>query len=306
MAEELWRHTDPASTAMWRFIQSVNAKHNLNISDYKGLYRWSIDNVALFWEECWNFVGIKGEVDGKLKAFPEDAPMFPRPDFFSNSRLNFAENLLFPPLETPLDPASPATITLTELPGSLRETSWSELREAVRRCANALRQSPVDLKAGDIVAGYVSNHVEALVAMLAAASVGAVWTGISPDNGVSAVLDRLGQIGPKVLFADNGTVYNGKEWSSTSKTLEIVKELQQNAKTLKSVVVINNINTDLGLEDLSALGVVSIDYDSFLASSPADKPLTFEQLPPLSPFTSSTRAAQRVYPRLSFTQRWGP
>jgi hypothetical protein len=66
MAEELWRHTDPASTAMWRFIQSVNAKHNLNISDYKGLYRWSIDNVALFWEECWNFVGIKGEVDGKV------------------------------------------------------------------------------------------------------------------------------------------------------------------------------------------------------------------------------------------------
>ncbi|CAG9993650.1 unnamed protein product [Clonostachys byssicola] len=283
MAEELWRHSDPASTAMWRFIQNVNVKHNLNISDYKGLYRWSIDNVALFWEECWNFVGIKGEVDGKLKAFPEDAPMFPRPDFFSNSRLNFAENLLFPPLETPLDPSSPATITLTELPGSLRETSWSELREAVRRCANALRQSPVNLKAGDIVAGYVSNHVEALVAMLAAASVGAIWTGISPDNGVSAVLDRLGQIGPKVLFADNGTVYNGKEWASTSKTLEIVKELQQNAKTLKSVVVINNINADLGLEGLSALGVVSVDYDSFLASSPADKPLTFEQLPPSHP-----------------------
>lgn len=74
MAEELWRHSDPASTAMWRFIQSVNVKHNLNISDYKGLYRWSIDNVALFWEECWNFVGIKGEVDGKvcMNLIPSD------------------------------------------------------------------------------------------------------------------------------------------------------------------------------------------------------------------------------------------
>lgn len=74
MAEELWRHSNPASTAMWRFIQTVNAKHNLSISDYKGLYRWSIDNVALFWEECWDFVGIKGEVDGKvcMKSIPSD------------------------------------------------------------------------------------------------------------------------------------------------------------------------------------------------------------------------------------------
>jgi acetoacetyl-CoA synthetase len=204
--------------------------------------------------------------------------MFPRPDFFGSALLNFAENLLFPPTETPIDPSSTAVITTTELPGDLRSTTWAELREAVRRCANSLRAA--GLKPKDIVAGYVSNHVEALIAMLAAASVGAIWTGISPDNGVSAVLDRLSQIAPKVLFADNGTVYNGKEWSSTSKTTEIVGELKKYG--LESVVVINNIKGELGLQDLEAHGVKAVNYTSFLDSASSDA-LQFEQLPPSHP-----------------------
>lgn len=208
--------------------------------------------------------------------------MYPRPDFFSSSRLNFAQNLLFPPTNPPIDPNSVATTTITELPGSLRTTTWAALRDSVRQCANTLRAEPIGLKPGDVVAGYVSNHVEALVASLAAASIGAIWTGISPDNGVSAVLDRLGQIAPKVLFADNGTVYNGKGWSSTSKTTEIVTELVKGG-SLKSVVVINNIEADLCLQDLTALSVQAVDYDSFLASSPKDQPLRFEQLPPSHP-----------------------
>jgi acetoacetyl-CoA synthetase len=116
--------------------------------------------------------------------------------------------------------------------------------------------------------------------MLAAASIGAIWTGISPDNGVSAVLDRLAQIKPKVLFADNGTVYNGKEWASTAKTLEIVKALQPLG--LQKVVVIKNINADLGLDDLKRELVQAIDYSEFLSSAP-DGPMFFEQLPPSHP-----------------------
>lgn len=206
--------------------------------------------------------------------------MFPRPDFFAGSRLNFAQNLLFPPTSHPIDPSSTAILTVTELPDSpIRETTWAELREAVRRCTAALRAQ--GLRSGDVVAGYVSNHVEALVAMLAAAAIGAVWTGISPDNGVSAVLDRLGQIAPKVLFADNGTAYNGKGWSSTAKTTEIVSELTKTG-SLTTVVVIDNIAADLCLQDLTALDVDAIDYAGFLSSSP-DEPLTFEQLPPSHP-----------------------
>lgn len=204
--------------------------------------------------------------------------MFPRPNFFSSSRLNFAENLLFPATSSPVDPSSTAVITTTELPGDLRSTSWADLRESVRRCANALRAA--GLAPHDVVAGYVSNHVEALVAMLAATSIGAIWTGISPDNGVSAVLDRLSQIGPKVLFADNGTVYNGKEWSSTSKTTEIVTALSKTG--LATVIVINNIKSDLGIKDLEAQGVHAVDYDSFLLNAPSDS-IKFEQLPPSHP-----------------------
>lgn len=204
--------------------------------------------------------------------------MFPRPDFFSDSLLNFAENLLFPPTPEPLDPNSTAVITTTELPGDLRSTTWGELREAVRRCANGLRAA--GLKPHDIVAGYVSNHVEAVIAMLAAASIGAIWTGISPDSGVSAVLDRLSQIGPRVLFADNGTVYNGKEWSSTSKTKDIVAALSKMG--LQQVVVINNIKGELGIEDLEAHGVKAVEYQAFLASASSEN-LRFEQLPPAHP-----------------------
>ncbi|KAM6524991.1 hypothetical protein FALCPG4_010558 [Fusarium falciforme] len=274
----LWRHPNPESTPMWEFLQHVNKKHGLSLDGYPALYKWSIDEVALFWEEVWHFVGITASKPFD-EVLPSNAPMYPRPDFFSTARLNFAENLLFPATSPLPEPDSPAVITVTELPGSTVTTSWAELREAVRRCSNALRAA--GLKPNDVVAGFVSNHVEALVAMLGAAAIGAIWTGISPDNGVSAVLDRLNQIAPKVLFADNGTVYNGKEWSSVSKTTEIVSALKGNG--LETVVVINNISSGgLGLEEISKQGVSAVEYAKFLGSA-SDEAIKFEQLPPSHP-----------------------
>jgi acetoacetyl-CoA synthetase len=169
-------------------------------------------------------------------------------------------------------------ITLTEKLADEERTTWGELRESVRKCSHALRAA--GLRSGDVVAGYVSNHVEALVAMLAAASIGAIWTGISPDNGVSAVLDRLTQIKPRLLFVDNGSVYNGKEWSSADKIKEVVAALQQVG--LGSVVVINKIETDLIVDDLKRLKVMATDYSSFLEDTTSD-PIRFEQLPPSHP-----------------------
>ncbi|PHH87854.1 hypothetical protein CDD83_8317 [Cordyceps sp. RAO-2017] len=276
-SDVLWRHPAPASTPMWHFVQQLNQRRGLELCDYPGLYRWSVDNVSAFWEELWDFVGIVASQRAD-KALAIGAPMFPRPDFFASARLNFAENLLFPPGAASVDPSSPAVITMTELPGDLRSTSWADLREAVRQLATALRAA--GLGRGQVVAGYVSNHVEALVAMLAAASLGAIWTGISPDSGVSAVLDRLSQIGPRVLFADNGTVYNGKEWSSAAKTRDIVSELVKTG--LHTVVVIDNIKSDLGISQLESLGVKVHEYGSFLAGTSSD-PLEFEQLPPSHP-----------------------
>ncbi|KAK8065829.1 acetoacetate ligase [Apiospora hydei] len=271
---ELWRHPDPESTHMFRFLHHVKFKYQLDISDYPGLLRWSVDNIADFWAEVWHFCGIKAsrQYDDVL---PRDASMFPRPDFFACSLLNFAENILFP---ANVDETAPACFTVTENDDEAVTTTWAELREAVRQCSNSLRACGVQPR--DVVAGFVSNHVQAIVAMLGAATIGAVWTGISPDNGVSAVLDRLAQIEPKVLFADNGMTYNGKPWSSVDKTLQIVEDLK--TKGLKTVVVIKNINVDLGLDDLKAQGVAAESFETFLNSS-SSAPLEFEQLPPSHP-----------------------
>lgn len=196
--------------------------------------------------------------------------MFPRPDFFEGALLNFAENLLFPSSglggAPPPSPSAAATITVTErtCDGPV-VTSWAELREAVRRCANALRSAPgLDLRPGDVVAGFVSNHVQALAAMLAASIVGAIWTGISPDSGVSAVLDRLEQIGPKVLFADNASVYNGKVWDGRDKTARVVQRLKERGLRLV-VVVENETDVGLGFQEIEALGVQAVEYEAFLA-----------------------------------------
>ncbi|KAB5558175.1 hypothetical protein GE09DRAFT_103038 [Coniochaeta sp. 2T2.1] len=274
---ELWRHGDPASTEMWRFLQHVNATYDLNLDDYPGLYKWSVENVADFWKECWHFIGIKAS-QPFAEVLPVDSPMFPRPDFYAGALLNFAENLLFP-ANANIDESATAVLTVTEREGHVQETSWAQLREAVRRCSNALKAAGV--KKDSVVASFTSNHVHVLVAMLSAATVGALWTGISPDNGVSAVLDRLVQIRPQVLFADNGVLYNGKEWSSASKTLEIVDELKKHG--LELVVVIKAIeNLDSGIQDLKAKNVTVADYNDFLADSP-DQPLAFEQLPASHP-----------------------
>ncbi|KAI1489210.1 hypothetical protein F5X96DRAFT_642038 [Biscogniauxia mediterranea] len=274
---ELWRHPDPTSTRMSDFLHHVKSKYNLAIDDYPGLYKWSIENISSFWAEIWHFCGIKASKPYS-EVLPAHAPLYPRPDFFSGSLLNFAENLLYPE-NVHVAESSIAVITVTEAGDQLASTTWAELREAVRMCSNALRAA--GLKPNDVVAGFISNHTQALVAMLASAAVGAIWTSISPDNGVSAVLDRLVQTSPKILFADNGTVYNGKSWSSTEKTSQIVKELRP--KGLELVVVVNNIqDSSLGIEELRSTGLAAEEYESFLISAPM-KPLEFEQLPPSHP-----------------------
>lgn len=161
-----------------------------------------------------------------------EAPIFPRPDFFAGSRLNFAENLLYP-ARLEVDESSPALIEATERGHA--SVSWRELRERVRQCANALRAQGV--VESDRVAGFLGNHANAVVAMLAAASIGAIWTGVSPDTGVTAVLERLVQIEPKVLFVDNAVGYNGKVHGSHDKVQEILPGL----KGLEACVVFETV-----------------------------------------------------------------
>lgn len=157
--------------------------------------------------------------------------MYPPPQFFSGARLNFAENLLFPVCNPNED--SLAVIAATE--DSREYVTWRELRARVRECAMAMKALGID--PGDRVAAYVANHCNALVAMLSATSLGAVWTAISPDTGVHAFLDRIQQIDPIVLFADNAVKYNGKVHPVLEKVQAISKQLPK----LKAVVLFETV-----------------------------------------------------------------
>lgn len=206
--------------------------------------------------------------------------MYPRPDFFPSSTLNFAENLLYPSAVS--DPSQPAIIEANET--SSHPISWTELRERVRRCVLALQN--LSLGPGDRVAGFLGNTANAVVAALAAASIGVVWTGVSPDTGVHAVLERLVQIEPKVLFVDNGVGYNGRTHPSGVKARGIVEGLT--GKGLKAVVVFETVKgLESGVENLAEVvdeGAKAWKYQDFVDSVPnPDAPLTFTPLPSAHP-----------------------
>ena len=186
--------------------------------------------------------------------------MYPRPDFFPTSTLNFAENLLYP-CSNP-DPESIAIIQANE--SSSSSITWAELRERVRRCAIALAE--LDIRPHDRVAGFLGNHANTLVAAMAAASLGAIWTGVSPDTGVHAVLERLVQIEPKVLFVDNAVEYNGRIHSSGVKTTGIVEGLK--GKGLSAVVVFETVEgAESGVETIRTVlddGSKAFKYADFI------------------------------------------
>lgn len=186
-----------------------------------------------------------------------DKVMFPRPAFFEGSTLNFAENLLYP-ANSP-DENAVAIIGATE--ADREYVSWKELRERVRQCNNALKEAGVET--GDRVAGFVGNHANTVVAMLAAASLGAFWTGVSPDTGVHAVLERLKQIEPKVLFADNASLYNGKVHGSHAKVREIVGELPK----LEFLVVFETAKVaDFNMDQVRPVCGKAVGYRDFLST----------------------------------------
>jgi acetoacetyl-CoA synthetase len=285
---KLWEHVDPQSTKMYEFMQHLNVNYGLTLKSYDDMHRWSVENIPEFWEEVWKLTKVKASKD-YTKVLEEQALMFPPPKFFDGARLNFAENLLFP---ADVDESQAAIIAATEVK---RETiSWTDLRNYVKDCQDGMRA--MGLKVGDRVAGYVANHVGALVASLAAISLGAIWTGVSPDTGVHAVLERLVQIEPTILFADNASYYNGKSHPTISK----VKEIAAALPSLRAVVILNSVR-DVPIDTASIMVPhgQAYTYSHFTQSHPglgSDK-LHFEQLPPDHPvyilYSSGTTGAPK-------------
>jgi acetoacetyl-CoA synthetase len=195
--EPLWRPSAErvAQAELTRFA----ARHGIAPPDYESLWRWSIEHRAEFWQSVWTHCGVRAQV--APRAVLENGDAMPGARWFVGSQLNFAEHLL-----APFPGEAPALVAYEE-DGRRRELSRAELRDRVAALAAALRADGVS--SGDRVAGFVPNSVEAVVAMLATTSLGAVWTSCSPDFGEAGVLDRFGQTTPKVLIACDGYRYNG-------------------------------------------------------------------------------------------------
>lgn len=209
---------------MTAFMRWLEEQHALQVGDYGDLHRWSIRNAEAFWRAVSDFCGVIGEgFDGPVLergATMKDAKWFPQ------AQLNFAENLLRRRDD------GVAIVFRGELPEQRRTLTFSELYEQVSRTAQALEKTGIG--AGDRVVGYLPNIPEAMIAMLATASLGAIWSSCSPDYGASAVIDRFGQLEPKVMFTVDGYRYADKMHLIGNK----VAEIAAGCAALELVVVI--------------------------------------------------------------------
>ncbi|KAL4738130.1 acetoacetate-CoA ligase [Aspergillus similis] len=268
----LWKHDSPQDTQIWEFLQRVNTKYGKSFQTYEELSRWSVDNISDFWGEVWEYCGIRHS-ESYHRVVENAERMWPRPSWFEGAKINLAENLLYP--ASGVDEHSLAVIAVTET--TREEVTWKELRERVRQCQAGMKA--MNVQVGDRVAGFIANHTNSLVAMLATTSLGAIWTAVSPDTGVSAALDRLVQIEPVLLFADNGLMYNGKNFSALSKVREIIAALP----SLTAAIILPTSPSEPTDLDQRCANTRVISYSDFILPSSNGETLDFVQLPAESP-----------------------
>ncbi|MEA3241255.1 MAG: acetoacetate--CoA ligase [Pseudomonadota bacterium] len=261
MKTALWKPSAEriANANLTRFMKYLNDQQGQSFANYDELYQWSISERADFWEGVWNFGGIIAS-----KTYDEvlvDGDKMPGSRWFTGARLNFAENLLrYRDEQT-------AMVFKGEQQEAVRIT-YAELYDQVARLAKSLRDMGVT--AGDRISGFVPNMMETVIAMLATTSIGAIWSSCSPDFGIKGVLDRFGQIEPKVVFTANGYGYNGKTFDSLQRVSDILNSLP----SVEKVVVIPYTESQ---PDISMINN-SILFGDFL-SSEDNLEIEFEQLP---------------------------
>ncbi len=258
MTEPMW--TPPPervdASAMADFLRRVAAQAPA-VSDYASLHRWSIRQPAEFWSLLWDFCGVRAAERGERTLV--DGARMPGARWFPDARLNFAENLL-------RGAAGQLALVVLDEAGGRTEWSRGQLRAAVARVAAGLRDAGVGV--GDRVAGLLPNGAEAVVAMLAATSLGAVWSSCSPDFGDAGVIDRFGQIEPKVLFVTDGYRWKGRVIETQPRLANLLAALP----SVVRVVVVPYVGLPLPAQPagLAAFGEFG---------PPAPPPLGFAQLP---------------------------
>ena len=244
---------------MTKFIKYVNLSHHLSLKNYDDLYSWSIQDIPSFWETVWKFCDVKYSTP--YSEIVDDTSKMPGAKWFTGSQLNYAENLLR------FKDSKPAIIFKGENQNPSILT-YHDLNEEVKKVAYALRN--MGIVKGDRVAGFIPNMPEAVIAMLASASIGAIWSSSSPDFGIKGVLDRFAQIEPKVLFAADGYFYNGKRFNSLEKLEGILKALP----SIENVVIVPYTRHQADISSIQN----GIHYKDFLPVGKVSE-IIFEQLP---------------------------
>lgn len=247
MGDKMW-HPDAArvsEAAITKFMRFVNERYDFALSDYSSLHRWSIENLSEFWDCIWDYCGAIGDRGSGPAYEPSDT--FYKARFFPSASLNFAENLL-----RRTDDAD--AIILRREDGFRKTLSYADLQKQVRALSYSLRA--LGVQPGDRIAAYVPNVPETVVAMLAATSLGAVWSSCSPDFGVRGALDRFEQIEPKVLFAVESYFFKGKSFDIRERLAEIQQQLQ----SVEHVILIPCLEDSVSLAD----GKTWLDYSELV------------------------------------------
>jgi acetoacetyl-CoA synthetase len=253
----LWKPKQPENTRMWQFMRFAEQSHLQQFEDYHELYTWTINEPALFWQTLSDYFGVTYKQSAKeiLNSYEHmiDAK------WFSGATFNFAEKLMRRRDDYP------ALISLSEA-GERCVISYKELYQVVARCAQGLKEAGVGV--GDRVSAVMPNVPHTIIAMLATTSLGAIWSSCSPDFGAQAIIDRLGQIEPKVLFICDGHQYQGKKSEEMTKIIEVSKAIS----SLIKVVICPIIGSKAAVNSLKQ----AVVWDEFL--KPA-KECEFQYLP---------------------------
>ena len=245
-----------------KFIAHINTKFDLSLTSFQELHQWSVEHPKSFWDELWHFAGVIGD-KGK-HILDDQAEMFGQL-WFSDSQVNFAENLLNE-RNRKKEGRNQEHQAIVFWGEDQQKTSltFAELKQQVASLSQYFKDNGI--KEGDVVAGFMPNMSEAVIAMLATTSIGAVWTSCSPDFGVQGVLDRFGQVKPKILITANAYLYNGK----THDCLAKIKAITAQVDSIKKVIVVPYANEST-LES-------AIAYPKILSEYPQAE-LQFKRMP---------------------------
>lgn len=260
----IWEPTNEqiGQTVLAHYMKWLKEKKGLTFQAYHELWKWSVDELEEFWASIWEYCEVKA--DRKYDAILSEQSM-PGAKWFEGSRLNYAKNALMNEQE------EKTAIFFRSEHIKQKEISWKELKEQVASVAHSLRK--LGVKSGDRVAAYMPNIPEAVIAFLATASIGAIWSSCSPDFGARSVIDRFNQIEPVVLLAVDGYQYNGKVYDKTS----VVSQLKKELVTVKHTVLVPYIEKKIvDMEPADSIpwdDLLNEKAELFFESVPFDHPL---------------------------------